>query len=377
MKDSYRSINLKKRIITLDVIRTVAIVLVVACHSIQQTIPFLGISGDGRQFVNYPFIKQFVMTAIFILGRTGVPLFLILSGYLMIDRPFTVASYLKHFLWHNLLSLLVCFEIWTGLYQIFIYLVFKVHISIKDYLFSFLFLNDKSFQLFSKYLWHYWYIPAIIGLYLVLPFLANSIVKANKSLLASFLIVSIFFSMIVPDVNSILEFAKKMQRNTTLSVGLTLSFSAVYFVFGNVLKRGLLKKWTLKWLSIIGILSFVILVFGSLYINGSFSVSNAPAFCVWYTNPILLIFSLVIFELLTRIPDSKKLSSFTILSELSLGVYLVHRPIQILLQKSQLINFNTGVNFLILLVSTLLISYFLVWLISLIPLVKRMLLNIK
>ncbi|WP_431188876.1 acyltransferase family protein [Furfurilactobacillus milii] len=240
-----------------------------------------------------------------------------------------------------------------------------------------MFLNDKSSQLFSKYLWHYWYIPAIIGLYLVLPFLANSIVKANKSLLASFLIVSIFFSMIVPDINSILEFAKKMQRNTTLSVGLTLSFSAVYFVFGNILKRGLLKKWTLKWLSIIGILSFVILVFGSLYINGSFSVSNAPVFCVWYTNPILLIFSLVIFELLTRIPDSKKLSPFTILSELSLGVYLVHRPIQILLQKSQLINFNIGVNFLILLVSTLIISYCLVWFISLIPLAKKMLLNVK
>lgn len=119
---------MKKRIVTLDVIRTVAIVLVVTCHSIQQTIPLLGISGDGRQFINYSFVKQCVMTGMFILGRTGVPLFLILSGYLMIDRPFTEVGYLKHFLRHNLLSLLVCFEIWTGLYQIFIYLVFKVHI---------------------------------------------------------------------------------------------------------------------------------------------------------------------------------------------------------------------------------------------------------
>ncbi|MCH4012692.1 MAG: acyltransferase [Furfurilactobacillus sp.] len=369
---------MKKRILTLDVIRSIAIVLVVACHSLQQTIPAFNIDGSSQQFVSYSIIKQILAVSVFILGRTGVPLFLILSGYLMIDRPYNNKSYLKHFLLHNLLPLLVCFEIWTVIYELFLKKVFDLHIVLKDYFLSGLFLDNPASKLFSVYLWHYWYIPAILGLYLTLPFLANAIVKSSREVVNLFLGISILFTMLLPEVSAVLSVERKSMVTTTISIGTALSFSAVYFAFGYLIKQGALKRLKSTWLILIASIDFILLLAGSLFLDTKYIVPGRPIFGVWYTSPLLLVFSIVLFELLRRIPETDNLAVFTLFSKLSLGVYLIHRPVQMLFKKYGIVTSGNDIwKFTVLLLGSLVVSYLIAWIISLIPIVRRGLLNVR
>ena len=56
--------------------------------------------------------RIFASAAIGSLSKIGVPLFLIITGYLMLDRDYSGPK-LKRFLKHNYLPLLVSFESWA------------------------------------------------------------------------------------------------------------------------------------------------------------------------------------------------------------------------------------------------------------------------
>lgn len=88
-----------QRSVAIDFLRVVAIVAVVCVHSLPVPI----ISGGWRIFAS---------AAIGSLSKIGVPLFLIITGYLMLDRDYSGPK-LKRFLKHNYLPLLVSFESWA------------------------------------------------------------------------------------------------------------------------------------------------------------------------------------------------------------------------------------------------------------------------
>lgn len=80
-----------------DILRSIAIVAVVCVHSLPVPI----INGGGW--------RLFVSAAIGSLSKIGVPLFLIITGYLMLDRDDSGPK-LKRFFKHDYLPLLVSFE---------------------------------------------------------------------------------------------------------------------------------------------------------------------------------------------------------------------------------------------------------------------------
>lgn len=83
----------KNRIIYLDIARTFAIILVVLCHSVTL-IYKMNLQEWNLISLNAKIFK----TIIFTLGRMGVPLFLFLTGYLLLNRKYDNDADIKNFI---------------------------------------------------------------------------------------------------------------------------------------------------------------------------------------------------------------------------------------------------------------------------------------
>ena len=84
-----------KRSRACDLIRVVAIIAVICCH------------------VNKGSASSDILAIIDAFASLGVPLFIMLTGYLMLDRDFSHEAYLRRYLGRNLLPLFVAFELWN------------------------------------------------------------------------------------------------------------------------------------------------------------------------------------------------------------------------------------------------------------------------
>lgn len=96
-----------------------------------------------------------------------MPLFLAISGYLLLDRDYSSADKIFKFYKHNLLPIVITTEIWNVIYDAIIFIdngKFDFEVLIRDLLFF------KTNQMGNM-----WYMPMIIGVYIALPFVANAI----------------------------------------------------------------------------------------------------------------------------------------------------------------------------------------------------------
>lgn len=141
----------KKQIPYLHYLRAVAILMVVALHSITPYISDAAIYGKKSWYV-YLFINA--------VTRGGVPMFLMLSGYLMLNddasRDFSV------FYRKRLSRILIPLCIWNVIYYVF-YCVFN------GAPFKLTELAAQSLDCGTAY--HFWYVYTLFGIYLVTPFL--------------------------------------------------------------------------------------------------------------------------------------------------------------------------------------------------------------
>ncbi len=228
----------KERRLSLDLVRVVAIFLVLLVHT--------------RSFFINPQTSALALATTQMLGNLGVPLFVILSGYLMVDRPYDSPEYRKKFFKRNLLPLFVAFECWNFLWFVFSNIPaisypgggFPVdaHRMIK----TALFIGDTGSAL--------WYLPMMLALYLGLPIVSMVIKKFDSKgertgygILLMVLIA--IFGTAIPSLQLGVQMAgMSTQINPVLSMNI---FSAnvwgnsvwvLYLVMGYFLKRGVLKN---------------------------------------------------------------------------------------------------------------------------------------
>lgn len=143
----FKTINGKKRIFYLDEVRALAIILVILCHVLRE---FCQIRPAGTFGWN--------SVAILIdFGVMGVPLFLMISGSLLLNRDYELPDFLKR----RFSRILIPFIFWAILLPI--YKIFVYPTDPSNYLS--LFLDGQ-----------YWFVWMLIGVYLFLPIL-NSFIK--------------------------------------------------------------------------------------------------------------------------------------------------------------------------------------------------------
>ena len=92
----------KKREAWLDYARIFAILCVICCHAVEN---YYGAVVSGNERID--FVPWIVENTLFTIGRLGVPLFLAISGTLLLNREKDVFSFYKK----SVLPLIVTTEI--------------------------------------------------------------------------------------------------------------------------------------------------------------------------------------------------------------------------------------------------------------------------
>ena len=298
---------MKQRLYSIDAIRSLAMVLVIIVHT----------KGYFFSSDNSPLIFCLLK----VLGTVGVPLFVILTGYLMIHRNYEADDYLKNFISNNLIPLFVAYEIWNIVWNIFRY----THLIDEpkkwiDVLFAALFMGDTQSAL--------WYLPMSIALYLGLPIVSvicHRIIQLNyQKILFIFLLLS---GTIIPSISDLFMLAgKNLNIHSVFNMNI---FGAsvwgesawmIYLLSGHAIYKGKLKIIKTYVLVTLGVL----LPFGIMYsleLTGK-SVQN-------YNFILVILLSVSLFEILTRIEFFLQKHSilqkfFAKISEISFSVYMLH-----------------------------------------------------
>lgn len=296
-----------ERVYWIDAARVFAILLVILVHATES------IYKMNSDYLNQigSLSSLFAITG-FTLGRLGVPIFLFITGYLLLDRMFSEKDY-NNFIRKNWLNLLITTEIWIILYNIFLSIFNNQAMNLIKLLTDMLFITKVNMG-------HMWYMPMIIGLYLFIPIVARGISQINiKTLYFPLLFVTIYaFSIPVLRLVGLLFDIQKL--TPVLDLGYSGGLYGIYIILGYCIKRGLLKTFSDRKVETL-ILIFFVLTIASQFLAFKLGIT----YKVWYNFLPLMLTALFIFEYFARIYiRNNRIVNW--IARNSFGIYLVHFP---------------------------------------------------
>lgn len=320
------------RNISLDIIRCVAILFVVLNHSVESYFNFL----DKDTLLSTDSLRDSGSLILYTFGRLGVPLFLFITGYLLLHRDFDKPGAIKHFWIHNLLSLIVTWEIWLILYNYFLAYMNDTVFDVNMWVRQMLFVDEIKIT-------HNWYITMIIAVYFFLPFIAKGIKNVAKPYLYIMLGVCLATLFVVPSINiffSTFEIDTLNLRTTPVFIA---TFPVTFILAGHLFYLNKDKKYIpigLRILidTVVFAVSFALTVYFQVYFH-----KNGNAYMLWYTFFALFPASWCAFDLLHMIPFKKNIWLIKRISICSFGIYLTHRPIQMYLEQKVSFFYQTNV----------------------------------
>ena len=306
----YLHSNEAQRIFWLDIARTIAIIMVILVHATEHIYKmnvnfFSGLDLYTRLFAHTTFT----------IGRLGVPLFLFLTGYLLLGKYYTEQD-CQMFWKKKWLNLVVTTEIWILIYNFFLFFTKKG--------FSFAWTDLLKEMLFLKqvpWMSHMWYMPMIIGMYLFLPVFSRSLNKIDITVLKVPLILIGVYLTVIPSLGG-----KKL-----LDFGYCGGLYGFYILLGFFVKRKSFLKQ--KKMMVVFFCSFI----GTVLLQ-HFSYLKGVTYNVFYNCGLITICSFCIFVLLSNHARAFETLGLKInriirrLSILSFSIYLIHFPVLLLLQ---------------------------------------------
>jgi len=340
------------RIYSLDCIKVIAVLAVVMIHSCGDF--WLLYSPNTTEFVISNFFES--------LSRLAVPLFLMASGALLLNEEKTIT--VKRIYSKYILNIFILLVFWSIFYAVLFDVIYPLiqgnHISSSDVIF------DKI--LFGHY--HLWYLYMMIGIYAVTPILKSFVKKENANIVLYFIILSAVIQFTSPVLSFFSGNFKAISYVTRLRdmlhIKMFLGFVTYYLVGWYLVHVGLSRKKRCI-LYGAGLLSAVLIfLMLQLYV----------AYGTWYSNMniFILLYAAAVFAFIhQRFNNTEKRSVIVEkMSMLSFGVYVLHAAVlRIILN---LIPYKNLIFFYILLIWALaaVVSFGLVWLMSNIPYVKKL-----
>ncbi len=348
----------KGRIVWIDLARCMAIIFVVLCHATESIY-----SLDGSFMMEISTRSRIFAFASFTIGRLGVPLFLFITGYLLLDREYDTESWLD-FWKHKLLGLLLVTEIWIVIYNLFLVWYNGTPFSLQDLILNMLFMKNVDMP-------HFWYMPMILGVYLFLPLLANCLQKINKKILYILIAVIFVYTMLLPLISVWYQITNEESLSTGLDLQFLGGYYGLYLIMGWLVKKGEFEKVKTWILAVIGIVAFISTVGIQLS-----AYQNGYGYNVWYSCGFLMVCALCIFLIISRMPRIPLQTCADDISRKSFGIFLVHYPILLLIKEYTNVSggiFIMPVEVILLFIGTFIISWIVVTLILKIPKVGKFL----
>lgn len=168
----------------IDIIRAFSIIMVIALHCICDYYADTANTGRALWYATGYFSE---------LARVGVPLFFMVSGFLLLDRDITD---IKSFYKKRILKVGIPFIAYDIFYYVYMCISSGKDISASGF-FSELLISGSEY--------HLWFVYSILFIYLLMPFLQMIVKHCDFKKLIVFFVLAIFQTSIRPFINTLLD----------------------------------------------------------------------------------------------------------------------------------------------------------------------------
>ena len=290
-------------------------------HAVNRT--YENYNGQMEEFLNSSMISMLLKTVTTVFSHLGVPLFLMISGALLLSKQIESWEDVKRFYRHNLLGLLITCEIWYAVMYWFLVLATPggglLHGStvlrlIWGMVKTMLFLDQVTMS-------SMWYIPMILCLYTVIPLFCLVLKKVPlRALLLPALVV--LATLLVHDANGILAVQETgVSLSFVLRASNVFSFYMLYVLAGYWLKEGGLSRLATGWVAL-----GTALIFGGVCALQWYMYSRPVDYLLDYDHTGYVFCAVFLFELIRRCAGLVEWlrRPVTYLSRVSFAVYFIH-----------------------------------------------------
>lgn len=321
------AISTGKRKYDLDVIRALAIISISMNHAVNRT--YENFSYAFFEFRTIPMWSTAIKALAIVFGHIGVPLFLMISGALLLNKRMDGDADVRKFYRHNLLSILITTEIWYVIMYCFILAFHTAWNEITPWsalsglISTVLFTNQTTMD-------SMWYMPMILCLYLVIPYAAMIVRRVSLRTLLLPCLVLYVADMVIPMVNDLLKLNWINMYLSFVPRGSNLfSMYFLYVMLGYWLHRGSLSRIRGRYIALLTVACFVL---STMFVF--FAYTRPQQVELEYTFPLLPILAAGVFELIRRGAHllSRMERPVTYLAKISFSVYFVHILIMSLLE---------------------------------------------
>ncbi|MCR4787110.1 MAG: acyltransferase family protein [Lachnospiraceae bacterium] len=289
-----------------------------------------------------------------------IPLFCMISGALFLSRQIPIEKMFKKYI----LRIVLIFIFWSLLYSV----LFEHSNGLGTLLSSFV----RGYS-------HLWFLYMIVGLYIVTPILAK--IAQDETLLKYFIVIGVIFFLVIPEALQLLSLVSEKSAQYLSSaysnMGMqTVSGYALFYMLGYYLDK--LDKKKILPIPVLFICFIAALVIPIL-LNSVYCLHNDQEISILLSNFSVgnLIRSSCAFLIVKHIYDWDNSGEHPViffLGKISLGAYLIHQMVIILLNHKAGINSLTfdpvyGVPLVSLIV--FIIAYILSFLVSKIPFLNK------
>lgn len=211
-----------KRMVHYDLLRILAAFSVVMLHSAGQNWYTLPVTGREWQIAD-------AWDGLF---RFGVPIFVMISGAVFLEKEVDI----RRLYTHNIARLLVIYFVWSGIYGLY---------DCRNYD-----LREAGWKTVVKEIatgrYHLWFLPMIVGIYMLLPILRSWVKNAEKKNIQYFLFLFFLLKILMFTLSAFRnDFAVRYLLELTGREELAMVCSYLgYFLWGYYIAHyGIGKRW--------------------------------------------------------------------------------------------------------------------------------------
>lgn len=293
--------TISQRMNWIDLLKIVSAFLVVLQHSISGIWTSISPSTTEWKCMNF----------LFILSRSAVPLFFMCSGAGMLQKERNISDVLHK----SVFKLVKLYVAWMIVYG------FIASISLaNEGLATFSTVRNAFMKelLFGEYFT--WFMIALIGLYLITPFL--SLIAQDNTRLRYFLLLSVLFTIVIPLTNHFSFLDRLTDNLNNFHMHFVVGY-VLYYVSGYYISR---INWK-KQYTVIIVIALLISYAMAFLVSNVFSVQGNRANQEIYGEfaPVGFLINITIFALFKAIAPYIKANVFLKrMVSYGIGIYLIH-----------------------------------------------------